>query len=239
MFEDAMQKSWRNGRIGFGQAHSSEDHAFWPGEGRALERATPARQAEFAGGRAAARKALRNIGLVPFSIPMGADRAPVWPVGVTGSITHHNGTCLAVASRATTMSGLGLDLESLDPIEPCLWPEIMSRSECAELRKHDTSIQGKVAKIVFSAKEASYKALYPVTRRVDGFDAMRINLSEDFNRFDAHLARDFGPYAAGSVLSGQVLRLRGMVLTFMALPARVECGANKAGVHDMEMECFQ
>ena len=48
----------------------------------------PARLAEFAQGRMHARIALARFGLADASIPMGSKRAPLWPAGFVGSISH-------------------------------------------------------------------------------------------------------------------------------------------------------
>jgi len=62
MFRDLIESGWRGGKLGYGEALAGEAHDFWPGESRAMARATPARQAEFAAGRAAARHALEHFG---------------------------------------------------------------------------------------------------------------------------------------------------------------------------------
>ena len=50
-----------------------------------------ARKLEFNMGRAYARSALSKLGVHDADLPMGGDRAPVWPEGLTGSITHAAG----------------------------------------------------------------------------------------------------------------------------------------------------
>ena len=60
--------------IGLGIA-SASDVSVMPEEEPTLARMVPARRREFAAGRTAARRALgRSV-----AIPMGPDRAPVWP----------------------------------------------------------------------------------------------------------------------------------------------------------------
>ena len=57
-------------------------------EARAVARAVPARRAEFAAGRRAAHRAMERLGVPAAPVAMGSDRAPVWPPGVIGSISH-------------------------------------------------------------------------------------------------------------------------------------------------------
>ena len=226
-------------RIGVGRARAGEAHDLWPEERRAMARATPPRRAEFAAGRAAARAALRGIGLLPFAIPMAADRAPVWPRGVVGSITHHGGDCLAIVARNQWLAGLGLDLEARAELPGDLWPEVLTAPELAWLALQDQPDRGLLARIIFSAKEATYKALYPITGRVVGFDAMTIRPDPDSCRFRARLAIGFGAFARGTLLHGHILQDGAHVLTALALPHLAECGRNAAVIPDMEMECFQ
>lgn len=239
MFRDLVESGWRGGKLGYGEAHAGDAHDFWPGESRALARATPARQAEFAAGRAAARWAFRLIGMVPYAIPMGTDRAPVWPNGVVGSISHHEGRCIAVAARRSSLSGLGLDLAALDPLAEDLWPTVLTETELNWLFAMDNSLQGGYAQMIFSAKEATYKALYPQSRQVVGFDAMDIAPDLARNRFVATLRVPFGPCRRGSRLEGQLFCRDGLICTLMTLPLSTECGGNVARNANLEMQCFQ
>lgn len=239
MFHDQINAGWRGSKLGFGEARAADNHGFWPGESPMLAKATPARQAEFGAGRAAARQALRAIGLVPFAIPMGSDRAPVWPAGVVGSITHDDGLCLAVAARRSSLAGLGIDLEPLDPLPRDLWPTVLTAADRVWLSTQDVDLRGAYARMIFSAKEATYKALYPQTRRIVGFDAMDIRPDLARGRFSATLRIAFGALRAGSCLQGQLMCSKGHICTLMAVPIPAECGANVARNAEMEMECFQ
>ncbi|NDV53957.1 4'-phosphopantetheinyl transferase [Salipiger sp. PrR003] len=145
----------------------------FPEERASISRAVPKRQAEFAGGRLAARAALRQLGLRDVAIPKGADRAPVWPEGVVASITHTEGLCLAMAARARDWRGLGIDLEVDRPMRSELIRSIASVPELARLSPMPFSRAGVR---IFSAKEAAYKAQYPLTGALFGFEAMESRL---------------------------------------------------------------
>ena len=93
--------------------------------GRMIEK----RHREFAAGRRAARAAMTGLGLPAVAIPMGPDRAPVWPEGVTGSISHTDTHCLAAVARTGEVRALGLDLEPDMALEPALWPDICTGAE--------------------------------------------------------------------------------------------------------------
>ncbi|MCT4369667.1 4'-phosphopantetheinyl transferase superfamily protein [Yangia mangrovi] len=161
----------------------------FPEERDCISRAVPKRQAEFAGGRLAARAALRQLGLPGVAIPKGADRAPVWPEGVVASITHTEGLCLAMAARAQDWRGLGIDLELDRPMRAELLGSIASVTELARLSPMPFSRAGVR---IFSAKEAAYKAQYPLTGALFGFEAMESHLPLGAMRMVAELGLGAG-----------------------------------------------
>lgn len=175
-----------------------------PAEAAGIARAVPGRQREFAGGRAAARIAQHQLGRVPQPVPMGPDRAPVWPEGLRGSITHAEGLCLAAVTDDPGIGALGLDLEADAPLPDEVAAEVLLPEEA-----------GLPGRVVFSAKEAVFKALYPTVGAVFGFDAVRIGLSG--GRFEAETRVRLGPIAPGLRLSGRVWRGDGLILTALTV----------------------
>ncbi|MFN3723875.1 MAG: 4'-phosphopantetheinyl transferase [Paracoccaceae bacterium] len=191
---------------GMGWADPRALYPLMPGE--TLPGAVPARLREFAAGRAAARNALAGIGIQAQAMPQGSDRAPVWPVGVVGSITHTGVACLAVVMPAATCRGIGIDLEQDIPLEPAIWDTILRSDE-------QSGMTGAKAKAVFSAKEAAYKAQYAVSRTLFGFDAMRVEMEGD--RFAAVFMQAVPPFDVGKRINGWLVRAGGHVLTLACL----------------------
>lgn len=144
----------------------------WPRED--LPSAVPARLAEFATGRSAARQALQGLGFAPVAIPMGQDRAPIWPEAATGSISHCVGACLAVMGRTREYRGLGLDIEPLQPLPAELWSTVLRPEEFKQINDLSAPQQGLQALRIFVAKEAAYKAQYPITQQIFDFQTLRI-----------------------------------------------------------------
>jgi 4'-phosphopantetheinyl transferase EntD len=147
--------------------------ALFPVEERAVARAVAQRRAEFTAGRAAARIAMQRLGLPPQAVPAAPDRSPSWPAGLTGSISHAGGFCAAVLSRAPAQP-LGLDIEEAAPLDPYLWPLVLTPGELAALDLLPDSQRGATAKRVFGIKEAAYKAQFPLTGAVIGFQALEV-----------------------------------------------------------------
>ena len=69
------------------------------------------RQAEYLAGRYAARCALNDLGLEVKDITIGKHRSPVWPAGVSASITHTDSIAICAASYKYDHEYLGIDLE--------------------------------------------------------------------------------------------------------------------------------
>jgi 4'-phosphopantetheinyl transferase EntD len=75
-----------------------------------LHRAVLKRQVEFLAGRVCAQQALEVLpGHKPGAIPPQPDRAPGWPPGIVGSITHTKGYAAALVALETHYQGLGVD----------------------------------------------------------------------------------------------------------------------------------
>lgn len=179
--------------------------ALWRGE--ALPNAIERRQREFAAGRHAARTALAQLGQPQHAIPIGPDRAPVWPSGLNGSITHSATLCLAAVTTAPQL--IGIDLEPATPLEQDLWNTVLLPEERALLGQGpDAALR---AKLIFSAKEAAYKAQYARSKTLFGFETLHVTLGA--SQFTARFTRSVPGFAAGSTLGGQHTQTQGHFLT--------------------------
>src|ERR1700692_4432176 len=67
--------------------------ALLPDEKQYHRGAVQKRAEEFAAGRACAHRLLAEFGIVDFPVKVAADRQPLWPEGLVGSITHTSGFC--------------------------------------------------------------------------------------------------------------------------------------------------
>lgn len=172
--------------------------ALFPEEAEGVARAVDARRLEHAAGRAAARAALRELGLTPGAIRKGAGGAPEWPAGVVGSITHTREWALAVVARGADVGGLGVDAEPDAPIEPSLWPSISTEAERATL-------DPIAARRLFCAKEAAYKCQYPRSGTLLEFQDLELSWRGD--AFEARFTRAVRPFACGDVVSGRIARV--------------------------------
>lgn len=194
-------------------------NALFPEEEPAVSGAVSKRRLEFTAGRACARRAMAAIGAPAAPIPQLADRAPQWPPGLVGSISHTESWCAAAVARISDgVVALGVDLEPFEPIGPDLMEIICLPEEREFIDGYPAVERGLLAKTIFSAKECAYKCQYPLSRTVLGFHAMRIILDLRQSSFLAVFQRDAGAaFAAGRTLPGRFLVDQGHVATAMVL----------------------
>lgn len=130
-----------------------------------LGAAVAKRRSEFLAGRLVAALALRQAGMPETVGRQG--RAPVWPAGAVGSITHSRDRAIAVVS--TAHHGLGLDCEALVAPDRATQLAAAIFTEAEARLRPDALPFASFFTLVFSAKEALYKALSPRLSRVPAF----------------------------------------------------------------------
>lgn len=136
-----------------------------PDEGIAIAHARSNRQAEFATGRALARRQLHKLGFGPTAVPVGPDRMPLWPPGAVGSISHSSDLCAVAVASTDRILALGIDIEVAEPLEPELWALVGTDDEMALIAAALPAVShGLAAKVLFSVKEAAFKCWYPEHR---------------------------------------------------------------------------
>jgi 4'-phosphopantetheinyl transferase EntD len=136
-------------------------------EARALGNAVESRRREFATGRTCAKIALARLGMTPTAIPAGARGEPVWPAGVVGSITHCRGYRGCAVARARDILTIGVDAEIHEPLPDGVLEHVATAWERRRVG-HGGGVH--VDRLLFSAKEAFYKAWFPLTRCPIGFE---------------------------------------------------------------------
>ncbi|MEK6675436.1 MAG: 4'-phosphopantetheinyl transferase superfamily protein [Planctomycetota bacterium] len=164
-----------------------------PTESRHVAKACSRRIAEFATGRASARHLLRQLGYGEPDIEVDPLRCPMWPKGVVGSIAHCEDLCIVALGPNLSVQGLGVDVEPNAPLEQKLWPIICTKNEQAWLDRQPSWNRGNLARLLFCAKEATYKCWFPETRRVLEFIEIEIELDCKGDRFRAEVIRTGSP----------------------------------------------
>jgi 4'-phosphopantetheinyl transferase EntD len=199
------------------------DAVLAPAEEPAVERAVASRRAEFTTARACARDALARLGAPAGAVPVGERRAPVWPDGVVGAITHCAGLRAAAVAWGHEVRTVGLDAEPHVALPDGVLRAVSDAGErelLEALARDAPDVHWD--KILFSAKESVYKAWFPLTGLWLGFEDADLRPAPD-GTFTATL-RVPGPLVDGAELRGfrgrWVVR-DGLAITAIALPARI------------------
>ncbi|MFE2720439.1 4'-phosphopantetheinyl transferase [Streptomyces mirabilis] len=192
----------------------------FPEEEALVANAVLPRQQEFATGRICARRALSRLGLPPRPLLRNGRGAPLWPAGVVGSMTHcHGYRAVAVARNGSTVA-IGIDAEPHGPLPEGVLEAISlpgERRAVAALARHSPGVAWD--RLLFSAKEAVFKAWYPMTGAELSFEEANIDINPDDGTFTAQLLRP-GPLVVSRPLtafSGRWLTRAGLITTTIVL----------------------
>ncbi|MFV2127774.1 4'-phosphopantetheinyl transferase [Micromonospora sp. LOL_013] len=143
----------------------------FPEESAVLGNAVDKRRREFGTARRCAHEALAELGFPGVPVPSGARREPRWPAGVVGSITHCAGYRAAVVARSVDLTTVGIDAEPHEPLPAGVLNSITVPDELTWLTaRRDSHPQVHWDRLLFCAKEAVYKAWYPLAERWLGFE---------------------------------------------------------------------
>jgi 4'-phosphopantetheinyl transferase EntD len=148
-----------------------------PEEEPLIARSVAKRRNEFITVRYCARLALGELGFPPAPILKGDKGEPCWPDGVVGSLTHCAGYRGAVVGRGAVVRSVGVDAEPHDVLPNGVLDAISLPAERGEMAALPAGVHWD--RVLFCAKEATYKAWFPLTKRWLGFEDAHITLGID------------------------------------------------------------
>lgn len=165
--------------VAFAEAYadSAEMHLLGA-EPNIINRAIEKRQKEFATTRDLARKALNDIGFDSVPILRGEKGEPLWPKGVVGSLTHTTGYRGAVVAHGMQVRSVGIDAEPHEELPDGVWEHISIPEERAEFERFAGG-EVHMQRVLFCAKEATYKTWFPLAKRWLGFEDAHITFQHD------------------------------------------------------------
>jgi 4'-phosphopantetheinyl transferase EntD len=156
----------------------ARENMLHPSESAAITNAVLKRRNEFIAGRTCARRALQRLGYSCRPIPVGSLREPIWPEGITGSITHEGTYAISALACTRQISLLGIDLAFRDALSGALVPMICRDDEIDGIQRHEREFGGDdLFKLVFSIKESVYKCLFPVVRKFFDFSDVSVEFT--------------------------------------------------------------
>ena len=109
--------------------------------------------------RIVARELLLRFGQTQRAIPKSSSGAPIWPSGIVGSLAHDSEVAIAAMGMRRNFSSVGIDIEPARELDPDLLHIVATAREREGIR--DDPCRGR---LLFSIKEAVYKAVYPLDR---------------------------------------------------------------------------
>jgi 4'-phosphopantetheinyl transferase EntD len=152
--------------------------------------------------RIVARTLLSRFGQAPCAIPKSTAGMPVWPEGIVGSLAHDATVAVAAMAARADFQSIGVDIEPAEPLTPDLLDIVATATEREGI--HDDPLRGR---LLFSIKEAVYKAVYPLDRTFLDHHDVEVSLAD----------------GTATVRSGRVVRFRhcvaGHIVVLALIPA--------------------
>ena len=148
-----------------------------PEEEPLIARSVAKRRNEFITVRHCAREALGKLDVGPVPILKGDKGEPCWPDGVVGSLTHCQGYRGAVVGLTQSVRSVGIDAEPHGVLPDGVLNAVSLPVERYEIGALPGGLHWD--RILFCAKEATYKAWFPLTNRWLGFEEAHITFSID------------------------------------------------------------
>ncbi len=157
-------------RIGHRLITPGDEDALLPEEAVSMAaRSREARRASGAG-RLVARALMAELGFKPSPIRGTPAGAPDWPRGLTGSFAHDDTVAICAVGSARKFRSLGIDVEPATPLPSEMLDLVTTPREREQLDPF-------AGRIHFAAKEAVYKAVYPLSGRFLEFHDIEIDLA--------------------------------------------------------------
>ena len=136
------------------------------------------RIAERTAGLDAARQAFDLAGATGLEV-LGheADGRARWPEGWTGSISHAGGVAVAAVTPTAERRGIGIDIEEVGALDPTDAELVLDPSERAAVAA--AADPAALATLIWSAKEAAFKAWSNAGGGMAGIDPVEIHVEID------------------------------------------------------------
>lgn len=182
------------GRADWRRIDAGDTSLLTSAEAAIVDRAVAGRKAEFATGR----RLLRSLIGVNVEILRAANRAPVFPSGVVGSLAHDRDIAVGLVASTSSVRAVGIDVEPIRQLD----------DDVAELivRPDDIVPDPLTA---FVAKEATYKAWSSIGGDMLEHHDVTLTVADD--RFSADVR-------GGWVADGVLGRAAGRLIAVVVIP---------------------
>ncbi|KRB33467.1 4'-phosphopantetheinyl transferase [Mesorhizobium sp. Root695] len=162
----------KNARIGCRVIRDGDEAHLLPEEAHSIPARQPAMRRASGAARWIAHGLLAELGVSDAAILRAPTGAPVWPDGITGSLAHDDDMAVAAVAPIGHISALGIDVEPAQPLPDDILALVATPAD--RIDAADLHLAGR---ILFAAKEAVYKASYPLDREVLGYEDITVDLN--------------------------------------------------------------
>ena len=172
------------------------------------------RKKEYLKSRELAHSLFSEIGISDFILLNDDKRAPIWPSGIVGSISHSSGFAIVAISK--DHKSIGIDLEKImsDERSEKLKDQFLTEEEI-KINQLDFNL---FSTIVFSAKESLFKLIYPLCREYFGFHSAKIREITD-SGFSIELkSQSTSVSKFNGLYQGKWQKLDDIILTSLVIP---------------------
>ena len=161
--------------------HSTSNQKLHPAEENYFSQlSSVSRKEHYRSGRICAGEVLSKLGTLGQPVLRDPQtREPLWPEGISGSITHIGKWAAAAAGKTSDILGIGIDLEDLErQVDSRISRHVCIPEEQKWLQECGEDFLEQNLKIIFSAKESIFKAFFPYTRTYLHFHDARILMEQ-------------------------------------------------------------
>lgn len=158
--------------VGHRMITAGDETAMLDAEAVSIGASTIARRRASGAARILARELMARLGVANGPVPRDPSGAPIWPAGLVGSLAHDDTIAVAAVGRAQDFKAIGIDTEPATPLPTDMLDLVATPSELQGLAEEP--LRGR---ILFAAKEAVYKASFPLDRAFLEFHDITVDLA--------------------------------------------------------------
>lgn len=157
--------------IGYRRILPGDEDALLPEERASIPSPLAERRCASGAARIAARQILARFGYDRCPIPRGTAGEPIWPVGMIGSLSHDHEFAVAAIARTRDVSGIGIDIEPATPLPFDMIDFVLTPKGPSAFPEDRLA-----GRRLFAAKEAVFKAVFPMDRSFLEFQDIDVDL---------------------------------------------------------------
>lgn len=159
-------------RIGCRVILDGDESHLLPEEAHSIPARQPAMRRASGAARWIAHRLLAQLGVSDFALLRTPSGAAAWPEGITGSLAHDDDMAVAAVAPVGHIRSLGIDIEPAQPLPDDIFALVATPAD-----RMDAADRHLAGRILFAAKEAVYKAVYPLDREVLGYEDISVDLN--------------------------------------------------------------